>query len=133
MRKDKTLTLFVDACLRLQHNINWQEVDGLLVCGAGSAKQVRKMLAKGMAPRDVERFWNHEHMRETFAGVFHEDISACSLGDLRVATETYAAMIGRHLKLSFPEKRFAVEIIEEEDDIILTHYTADQDGESKRE
>ncbi|KKL71080.1 hypothetical protein LCGC14_2098480, partial [marine sediment metagenome] len=33
----------------------------------------------------------------------------------------------------FPEKRFAVEIIEEEDDIILTHYTADQDSESKRE
>ncbi len=120
-----TVEEFAEGCRRLARK--WQEINGCVIAESGwlAKKRIKKMFAEGHSRQDIEMLFNHEHMSMVLSSFDSKDSKEFEWKDAQLIAEVFASMIERRLKQDFPDKKFVVEVKQEDEDIMVVYYQRD--------
>jgi len=83
-------------------NIKWTEIQGCFVSKSWdkASKHVRKLLAEGSTPEDIERLMNHSHM-----SLVLQSFDSRNTKHLREeVADLYIAIVEHRLRQEFPDR-----------------------------
>jgi hypothetical protein len=116
-----TVTQFAQHCIYI-FGIDWVDIDGCIVVKQHRiSSEVKKALRSGTPRTDVERLFNHAHMSILFSNF--EDVPYTQDDALLIAT-IFSDFVRGRLHRLFPEKFFFVEILDNDDDVTVTYWQA---------
>ena len=97
-------------------------VDGCVVCKTRAMKRwVCELRKDGLSRADVERCVNHVHISNCIDSLA-PGTSGYKDADARKLADVYMALTRFDLEKDFPDRKFAFEVTEDEDDITVTYY-----------